>query len=1467
MRHKLVFVVIGALVAEALAASVDCSPSLSLAVALDACDVVELEGSNYNVSETLVMNGTMIGPGLLRGTTTTRLVTCVDCGLENLTLQGGSSVDDGGGVLVTSSLVVRGVTFRDCVSGGRGGAIFGSSGAMITVENSYFFNVRAEDGGAIAVRGRLVVVGSSFHRGTASNDGGAIAVNGDVEIRNSKFQDCMSADGGGAVSAEGSTIIERTTFNRCDATNGGSLRVEEAETLTLTDVDMKRCTARGNGGAMYIRIIEDVVFRRVRIQETSSGDFGGAFIFDVGFLEVNDVLFHRCSGGGLGLLNVEESRMQNVHFSECSGPRGGCFVWRSFSDDEIDRRLTMTESTFRNCQSDTIGGGMYAYQRTLSDATTTGFDFKNVTFENNTALDGGAMYLDVVPLRFSGGLIAGNTATNTGGGLYLNRGAAALTDVVISGNVASVGGGIAVQNRGRIHLNGIVRDNLAFNNGGGAVVAGDGSRFFAGCAFMEVQSDFWTVPSLQNSVVFAIVGDDPVFSMIHRPRSGLVTRDFFCLDEHRRYTIWLLQDAVGRYQTDPVAFAVPPNVNVVNRTFDGTSGGDPSLDSGDLVNRHFFTAQLTGGDYQKRIADIIVEDVPRHPPTFEGNVALEDAGGLLVSESLEENSQENGATAVLANVSFLKNTATNDGGGCVVRALSRLIGADIVAHGNTAHQRGGAFAVTGAAELTMDASENSASTKDGGVLFLESAERNIIQVDAVDNSAGGVGGAVAVAFFPSAGHVIKKSRFSRNRALSGGALGLLGDATTHMTSTVFQDNVAHDAGGAIFTEMDATIVFDEEEADECRSVRLVTDWRASECRPTTGIPPLVFAAFSCDTQIGGSCAAVRALLGSDICDGCVCSRDGDNGERYFTLLQDDDVVLQKNPWTGSLGFYDVCLPPGPWTVDLHDVGGRAWFGATLAVVMNDVVLAKSPNDWTTLATLRFDVPDVDAAGVTLHGNRATCCGGAYFAETPIAALDLLDVASNVAGSYGPDYASPAARLGAATNGTIINVVAGVRPMLVFYLVDAYDQILKSDSTSRVTAEVTNTTSVVLVGAGTTCERGVCAFDRLAFSGSGAVTLSFHVRPTDIPGPTFRVHVRPREQNEDKNRLPRWLRVIAVVSFAVVFLGAIGCAGWTRRYRTRFILTSSHPRYLYLVCLGCIVSAASNLTSIEPRPSTFFGCYFLLGSYSVGFLITASSLFQMTRLTEYVIETALQGLTASRGNRFDMVLAVPWIALVLLVSWAFGHDPLQAKTTCLDWADDEECIETVRRCQSPTAPLWLSALGFIHILAYVAVMTACHASKNMPHPLDTSKWIAMVIFLQITVGLFAVPLLIMTRDLPVVFTVVKIVAVTSTTALTLALIFLPKIRQLLLYTDFDSTAVAAFLQKSIAESLQIDAIATMLSVKNVGHPRISDDILASRQDDDDDDRTTSETTANSPLSSAASSPVGSPHLEMVQVSSR
>ena len=166
-------------------------------------------------------------------------------------------------------------------------------------------------------------------------------------------------------------------------------------------------------------------------------------------------------------INITGGRIENCSADNTSTGYGGAIsLW---GDNVFQTSVSISGVTFYNNSAVLYGGALFLNLPSKVDV-----ELSNVSFESNSAPNGGAIRVDSGTLKFSGSnTFTGNKATNgEGGAVYLNNGVAEFSGTTFSGNSAtSSGGAIYRTSSAKLSFSGsnTVTSNSAASGGGLAV--------------------------------------------------------------------------------------------------------------------------------------------------------------------------------------------------------------------------------------------------------------------------------------------------------------------------------------------------------------------------------------------------------------------------------------------------------------------------------------------------------------------------------------------------------------------------------------------------------------------------------------------------------------------------------------------------------------------------------------------------------------------------------------------------------------------------------------------------------------------------------------------------------------------------------------------------------------------------------------------------------------------------------------
>ena len=384
------------------------------------------------------------------------------------------------------SITVCNSSFENNEAGSSGGVMYASSGSSITVGDSSFDNNEAGgDGGVMyASSSSSITVGdSSFDNNEARIDGGVMYAYYDssITVGNSSFDNNEAGNSGGVIYASSSNniIVGKSSFDNNEAGNsGGVIYASSSNNITVGESSFDNNEAGNSGGVMYASFSNTITVGESSFYSNVAGSGGGVIRADSGNIILGNSSFdnNEANTGGVlvsangGIITVSNCLFDNniAHFVAGVFVLGfsSITVESSSFDNNIAGRyggviftplnsiITISNSFFHHNSAEQ-GGVMYSssgskyydtigYLLSLSGyLITRGFVAfqNNCRFYYNSAIEGGAAYVDDIELIDTGSIYFGNKAAN-GGVFVLAEGVVNVRASMFTNNTARNGGGV-----------------------------------------------------------------------------------------------------------------------------------------------------------------------------------------------------------------------------------------------------------------------------------------------------------------------------------------------------------------------------------------------------------------------------------------------------------------------------------------------------------------------------------------------------------------------------------------------------------------------------------------------------------------------------------------------------------------------------------------------------------------------------------------------------------------------------------------------------------------------------------------------------------------------------------------------------------------------------------------------------------------------------------------------------------------
>ena len=418
--------------------------------------------------------------------------------LENLTITGGNSSVEGGGIYVYGGTL----DMKNCkvegniTKGYRGGGISVVSGGNVIMDGGTISRneVRGTTssnqnygGGVYVSSGRFTMKGDAIisENILAVADGATSRYGGNVYVHTATFEmEGGTISGGNAKYGAGVYVYSGEFTMKGGEISGGNANsygggvcVASYGTFTMTGGIISGNNANSYGGGVYVN--GEFTMNNGTISGGTEAAYGGGVYVDKGAFMMNGGTISDCTarygGGGIfndsGTLTIESG----TKISGCESGTWGGGIYNGGTGTAVINGCTIESCKSKETSTNVGGGGICSY----GTLTVTGGTISNCTAESK----GGGLFLNGSQCTVAGVTISECTATYGGGvGLYVNAIFTMEDGTIISKNTASeYGGGVYVYGSS-ISVNtftmtgGTISENTA-RNGGGVYIAGTESTF------------------------------------------------------------------------------------------------------------------------------------------------------------------------------------------------------------------------------------------------------------------------------------------------------------------------------------------------------------------------------------------------------------------------------------------------------------------------------------------------------------------------------------------------------------------------------------------------------------------------------------------------------------------------------------------------------------------------------------------------------------------------------------------------------------------------------------------------------------------------------------------------------------------------------------------------------------------------------------------------------------------------------
>jgi 7 transmembrane sweet-taste receptor of 3 GCPR len=231
---------------------------------------------------------------------------------------------------------------------------------------------------------------------------------------------------------------------------------------------------------------------------------------------------------------------------------------------------------------------------------------------------------------------------------------------------------------------------------------------------------------------------------------------------------------------------------------------------------------------------------------------------------------------------------------------------------------------------------------------------------------------------------------------------------------------------------------------------------------------------------------------------------------------------------------------------------------------------------------------------------------------------------------------------------------------------------------------------------------------------------------------------------DQNYLSNGLKVFGFVLFSLGLLLALVATGWTYWNRNLTIVRSSQPEFLFLLCLGCVISLVTivviTFDDSDGLSNSQLGrlCMAIPWLISIGHSVTYGCLFMKLWRVNMVLSSSRRTVTIRRVL-WPTSIMLALLALQLLL-WTV-LDPLRFVRTEID----AETGESVGECVSDHLVAWVSSIVVQLIIPSALTCYMAYRTIDVDESFSEARWIFLMIAVQLEAVLMTIPVVMLLRD--------------------------------------------------------------------------------------------------------------------------
>jgi len=232
--------------------------------------------------------------------------------------------------------------------------------------------------------------------------------------------------------------------------------------------------------------------------------------------------------------------------------------------------------------------------------------------------------------------------------------------------------------------------------------------------------------------------------------------------------------------------------------------------------------------------------------------------------------------------------------------------------------------------------------------------------------------------------------------------------------------------------------------------------------------------------------------------------------------------------------------------------------------------------------------------------------------------------------------------------------------------------------------------------------------------------------------------------EELNLIPKSLKIISYVFFAINAAACLICAFWLHWKRDANQVKTSQPFFLKLVLLGCLISSSTIIVLSRENAGTgpVHACALIPWLYSIGFSVTFGTLFakiwRVYRLFKAAAE--MQRLVITVKEAILHICAIMSVDIIICTIWTIVS-PLEWKRMVTLQDQFGEPLASQGYCYSDHWAAFASIMAVWHLVLLLLACALCYKSWHIATQFSEGKPLSVVMISNLQIFVISIPVLI------------------------------------------------------------------------------------------------------------------------------